>query len=184
MAITAKAIVDPASGKFLVGNPGGGALRKGAGDMTNNYETKKQRSMIRDMMDTKFDAQIEILKDDGTIEKTTWLSVLGDMLVQMSVMGQAKYPKIRLENGEIVPGRAIVSRDDDWFKNALRFWRQWQPPEVTVKHEDTVFISFDLGVPNRTYQQLMDEADEKSSLNIIDISSPPKYLEDNGGSKS
>lgn len=184
MAYSAKAIVDPATGKFLVGNPGGGALRKGAGDKTNNYETKKQRSMIRDMMDTKFDAEIEVIKDDGTVEKTTWLSILGDMMVQMSVMGQAKYPTVRLPDGEVIPGRAVVSKDDDWFKNALRFWRQWQPPEITVKHEDTVLISFDLGVPFKTYEQLMDAADDKASHNIIDLESPPKLLEDNGGNQS
>ncbi len=39
--IKAKAIIDPSTGRFIVGNPGGGLLRKGAGDKTNNYETKE-----------------------------------------------------------------------------------------------------------------------------------------------
>lgn len=181
MAIVTKAIVDPSTGKFLVGNPGGGALRAGAGDKTNNYGTKKQRSMIRDMMDLKFDAPVEIVKDDGTIVKTTWMDLLGDMLRQMSVMGQARYPTVRLEDGEVIPGRTVSSKDDDWMKNALRFWRQWQPPEITVKHEDTVLISFDLGVSNKTYQQLMDAADEQASKNVIDLMPEQPKLENNVG---
>jgi hypothetical protein len=67
------------------------------------------------------------------------------------------------------------------MKNALRFWRQWQPPEITVKHEDTVLISFDLGVSNKTYQQLMAEADENAARNIIDIDPEPKQLMDSNG---
>lgn len=173
MAVTAKAIVDPSSGRFLVGNPGGGAIRKG-----NNYETKKQRSMIRDMMDTKFDTEVEVLYGDGTLAKRTWMDILGDMLVQMSVTGQATYPTIRLEDGQLVPGRTVTSKDDDWMKNALRFWRQWQPPEITVKHEDTVLISFDLGVSAKTYQQLMNEADENAARQIIDVMPEPKKLTD------
>lgn len=182
MAIVAKAIVDPSTGRFIVGNPGGGALRKGADDRTNNYGTKKQRAMIRDMMDLKFEAPVEIVKDDGTFVTTTWMNILGDMLTQMTVMGQARYPTVRLESGELIPGRVVSSKDDDWMKNALRFWRQWQPPEITVKHEDTVLISFDLGVPNKTYQQLMDEADDQASKNVIDLIPEQPRLEDNGGS--
>lgn len=177
--ITAKAIVDPSTGRFLVGNPGGGALRKGAGDKTNNYETKKQRAMIRDMMDTKFDAEVEVMNGDGTIGKRTWMDILGDMLMQMSVTGQATYPTIRMEDGQLIPGRTVTSKDDDWMKNALRFWRQWQPPEVTVKHEDTVLISFDLNVSNKTYQQLMGEADEQAANQIVDIMPEQKQLPDN-----
>ena len=78
--IKAKAIIDPSTGRFIVGNPGGGLLRKGAGDKTNNYETKKQRAMIRDMMDLKFNAEVEVLKGDGTVETRTWMDILGDML--------------------------------------------------------------------------------------------------------
>lgn len=181
MAIIAKAIVDPSTGKFLVGNPGGGALRNGAGDKSNNYQTKKQRAMIRDMMDLKFDSPVEIVKDDGTFVKTTWMDILGDMLTMMTVMGQARYPTVRLADGELVPGRVVSSKDDDWMKNALRFWRQWQPPEITVKHEDTVLISFDLGVSNKTYQQLVDAADEEASKNIIDLMPDHPRLENNGG---
>lgn len=176
--ITAKAIVDPSTGRFIVGNPGGGALRKGAGDKSNNYDTKKQRAMIRDMMDLKFDAEVEIMNGDGTKEKRTWMNILGDMLLQMSVMGQAAYPTIILDDGQIIPGRTVTSKDDDWMKNALRFWRQWQPPEITVKHEDTVLISFDLGVTNKTYQQLMGEADEHAAHQIVDITPEQKTLPD------
>lgn len=176
--ITAKAIVDPSTGRFLVGNPGGAALRKGAGNKSNDYETKKQRALIRDMMDTKFDAEIEVMYGDGTTAKRTWLDILGDMLVQMSVMGQATYPTIRLEDGQIIPGRTVTSKDDDWMKNAMRFWRQWQPPEITVKHEDTVLISFDLGVSTKTYQQLVSEADEHSAQQIVDIIPEEKKLTD------
>ena len=178
MAITAKAIVDPSSGKFLIGNPGGAAMRKGAGDKSNNYDTKKQRAMIRDMMDTKFDAEVEVMNGDGTTAKRTWMDILGDMLMQMTVMGQAAYPTIRLEDGQIIPGRTVTSKDDDWMKNALRFWRQWQPPEITVKHEDTVLISFDLGVSTKTYQQLVSEADDHAAHNIIDIMPEQKQLTD------
>ena len=179
--IKAKAIIDPSTGRFIVGNPGGGLLRKGAGDKTNNYETKKQRAMIRDMMDLKFNAEVEVLKGDGTVETRTWMDILGDMLLQMSVIGQATYPTIRLEDGQLIPGRTVTSKDEDWMKNALRFWRQWQPPEITVKHEDTVLISFDLGVSNKTYQQLMAEADENAARNIIDIDPEPKQLMDSNG---
>lgn len=179
--IKAKAIVDPSTGRFIVGNPGGAALRKGAGDKTNNYETKKQRAMIRDMMDMKFDTEVEVLNGDGTVVTRTWMDILGDMLVQMSVMGQATYPTIRLEDGQLIPGRTVTSRDDDWMKNALRFWRQWQPPDITIKHEDSVLISFDLGVSNKTYQQLMAEADENAERNIIDFNSEPKQLTDGDG---
>lgn len=178
MAITAKAIVDPSSGKFLIGNPGGAAMRKSAGDKSNNYDTKKQRAMIRDMMDTKFDAEVEVMNGDGTAVKRTWMDILGDMLMQMTVMGQAAYPTIRLDDGQIIPGRTVTSKDDDWMKNALRFWRQWQPPEITVKHEDTVLISFDLGVSTKTYQQLVSEADDHAAHNIIDITPEQKQLTD------
>lgn len=179
MAVTAKAIVDPSTGKFLIGNPGGGALRKGAGDKTNSYNTKKQRSMIRDMMDIKFETEVEILNGDGTFAKRTWMDILGDMLMQMTVTGQATYPTIRTEDGQLIPGRTVTSKDDDWMKNALRFWRQWQPPEVTVKHEDTVLISFDLGVSTKTYQQLVSEADEHAAHQIVDIMPEQKQLKDN-----
>ena len=112
MGVTAKAIVDPSTGRFLVGNPGGGALRKGAGDTTNNYDTKKQRAMIRDMMDTKFDAEVEILNGDGTTAKRTWMDILGDMLMQMTVMGQATYPTIKLEDGQL-SNSPLTLRDID-----------------------------------------------------------------------
>jgi len=44
-----------------------------------------------------------------------------------------------------------------------------------------VLISFDLGVSNKTYQQLMAEADENAARNIIDIDPEPKQLMDSNG---